>query len=199
MLRNKFNPLYSAAVDAPPANSGAAPSANNSESPAETKPEEVEPEIAPEPEPEPAPTPAPEANGKLSAFERTKLRMLGSGDLVSRVEKAERELASAQAEITRLNAENQRLSQTVENQNTELPKKVAAAAKGRENEVAKGVRNELTSLGISEAEAPAQINADSTPEAMLEKFATLKGSEKTAFFRANKTVLKAAEAAKSQK
>ena len=79
----------------------------------------------------------------------------------------------------------------------ETPKQVAAAREGRENEVARAVTAELTALGVTPEAAPSQVGADATPEALLEKFATLKGAEKTAFFRANTVALKAADAAKT--
>lgn len=185
MLANKFNPLRSAHEDTPPANPGtAAPEAP------ETAPE-TETEEAPPAEPEPE-TPA--AGSKPNAFQRGALRALGIGDLVARVERAEAAEAFAHLEITRLTTENIRLTSELTKLETETPKKIEAAVKGRENEVSQGVRNELKSLGITEAAAPSQVAPDATPEAMLEHFASLKGAEKTSYWRANSKALKAAGA-----
>jgi hypothetical protein len=201
MLKNKFNPLFAPHDDQPPANAG---NGNGSEPQTEDAPEKAEESKEREKtnEEEPPPVKEPEAPSEtlsaatpLSAFERGKLRALGMGGLISRLETSEAALATANAEITRLHAENTRI-------NTELaekPKQIEAATKGRENEVSQGVLAELGKLGISEAAAPSQISADATPEALLEKFQSLKGAEKTAFFRANKTALKNAEAAKTAK
>jgi hypothetical protein len=200
MLHNRFNPLHAPASDAPPANSGTAPTtpepAPESEGEEKTE-EEPAPEPAPEPE-KPAETPS-AAVKPLSAFDRGALRALGMGALISRVEVAESLNATQAAEIARLTAENSRIACELAAERRETPAKIEAAAKGRENEVSRGVRAQLTQLGISEAAAPAQINSDGTPEAKLEHFATLKGAEKTAYYREHKADLKAAEAARNSK
>lgn len=190
MLKNRFNPLHAQAVTEPPHHSG------GSSTPApEAKPEgggEDEEEEEEEDEEEQSDDEAPAAAQRppgLSAFERGKLRALGSGKLIARLEKAEGDLFQANATIGQLQAEITGLKAEA----AEVPKKLAAAEKIRDGQVAKEVTKELTGLGISEAAAPSQIPADQTPEAMLEKFGTLNGAEKTAFFREHKAVLKAAE------
>lgn len=191
MLANKFNPLRSAHEDTPPANPGTA-APETPETAPETETEEAPPA---EPEPEtPAAPEAPAAASKPNAFQRGALRALGIGDLVARVERAETAEAFANLEITRLNAENIRLTSELKKLETDTPQKIEAAAKGRADEVSKGVRAELTALGVSAAVAPSQISADATPEAMLEHFASLKGAEKTSYWRANSKALKAAGA-----
>jgi hypothetical protein len=201
MLANKFNLLRSAHQDAPPANSGTAappapePAPENDKDKAPAEPEQQESPAAPEAPAEGSAAVPPKPN----AFQRGALRALGIGDLVARVERAEAAEAVAQMEITRLTTENMRLTSELKKLETETPKKIEAAAKGRADEVSKGVRAELTTLGITEADAPSQVAAEQTPEAMLEHFATLKGAEKTAYWRANSKALKAAEAASKTK
>jgi hypothetical protein len=198
MLANKFNPLRTAHQPEPRANSGTAHEAPETNPEGETPKPESEEEPEPE-KTEPAPVTAPEAAVKPNAFQRGALRALGIGDLVARVEKAEAAEALSAAEVTRLAAENLRLTSEINKLQTEAPKQVAAAAKGRENEVSKQVTATLTNLGVNEAAAPSQVAAENTPEALLEKFNTLKGAGKTAFFRANKTALKAADASQASK
>lgn len=201
MIRNPFNPLFAAHTEEPPAHQGAAPAATTAP---ETTPAAPETEETPEPEAPAAPeeTPAaPEAPAaaapKLNAFQRGALRALGTGDLIARVEKAETETLTAQAEVVRLTAVNDQLATRLAELENETTKQVAAARTGRENEVARAVTAELTALGVTPEAAPSQVGADATPEALLEKFNTLKGAEKTAFLRANKPALKAAAAAKN--
>ncbi len=205
MLRNHFNqfsPLREKHEESPPSNSGGSPAPEPAPAP-EKKDGEDEPEPEPKPEPEPTPEPAtppaPEAPGaKLNAFQRGALRALGTGDLIARVERAELAEAAANAEVSRLTAENTRLSTDLATLRATTNVKIVEAQKGRANEVSQGVRKELTGLGITEESAPSQINADQTPEALLEKFHTLKGAEKTSFWRTNKAALKAAEAAQTK-
>lgn len=199
MRPNQFNPLLAPHDDQPPAQGGSASEPQTEPAPEGEEPEEPgnedEPPAPPaEPAEKPAETP-PSAAAPLSAFERGKLRALGMGGLISRLETSEAALAQATSEVTRLTTENTRLT----TQLAAKPAEIAAAAKGRENEVSKGVLNELGKLGVTAADAPSQISADATPEALLEKFQSLKGAEKTAFFRAHKTALKAAEAAQTAK
>ena len=201
MLAKNFNPLRSTHEESAPANTGTAPT--TPETPPEKKADsekEPEPEPEPEPETEPKVPEAPAAAAKPNAFQRGALRALGIGDLVARVERAEAAEAVASAEIVTLTAENIRLTSELKNLETETPKKLEEAVKGRSNEVSRGVLAELTALGISEKAAPSQVNADDTPEAMLEKLHSLKGAERTAYWRANSKALKAADAvANSQK
>ncbi|MES2923694.1 MAG: hypothetical protein V4819_19220 [Verrucomicrobiota bacterium] len=195
MRRNLFNPLFTKHEDTPPASSGSSAPATAPETGTgeETKEEKKDDESEPEPEPEKEPE-APAAAAKPNAFQRGALRALGIGDLVARVERAEAAEAVANAEVTRLTAENIRLTGELTKLEKETPQKIEAAAKGRDNEVSKQVTAELTALGVSADAAPSQVAADQTPEAMLEHFATLKGAEKTAYWRANSKALKIAEA-----
>lgn len=194
MLRNSFNPLFSKADSEPPTGGGnptPAPAPEKSGDDAGDEKTEEEPE----PEKETEPTPEPAAAKGLTAFERGKLRALGMGALISRVEKAELGHSLATSEISRLTAENARLSSELDTLKSETPKKIEAAARGRENEVSKKVTAELSGLGITPDKAPSQMSETDTPESKLEKLHTLKGAERTAFYRANKADLKAAEKA----
>ncbi|MEO5712170.1 MAG: hypothetical protein ABIT37_01670 [Luteolibacter sp.] len=202
MLRNNFNPLYSKAEVEPstgPGNSPA-PTENNPEGEAtETDPDaDADPDSDAEPKTpaEPGETNAPAAAAPLSAFERGKLRALGSGALITRLEQAEGNLGIAQSEVTRLTAENVKLKADLAAAQKETPLKVAEAAKGKDEAVSKGVIAQLGKLGITEAAAPSQVAAENTPEGMLEHFQTLKGAEKTTYWRANSKALKAAEASR---
>lgn len=198
MLHNRFNPLRSKHEDTPPANTGtAAPATPEAAPETEQAPEVEKKEDEPETEPAPETTPTDLAanTGKLNAFQRTALRALGTGDLIARVERAEAGEQVALAEATRLKAENSRLTSELAKLNTETPAKIEAAKKVHDKEVSNGVLNELGKIGISAAEAPSQVSADATPEAMLEHFATLKGAEKTAYWRANSKALKASSTA----
>lgn len=202
MLHNRFNPLYAAAEDAPPANPGTAPAAPEAAPEKDAAGDEKKDE-EPEPEPEPAadPAAAPEAAapGKLNAFQRTALRALGTGDLIARVERAEAGEAVALAEVARLKTENTRLTADLAQIKKETPAQIEAAKQVREKDVSTAMRNELGKLGITSEIAPSQVNAEATPEAMLEHFATLKGAEKTAYWRANSKALKIAEASAKSK
>lgn len=203
MIINRFNRFLRAEhEDQPPANNpGTAAPETQTEPPPKREEDGEEGDDPPAPaapptNPEAAATPvAP----KLSIFERGKLRMLGMGDLVARVEKAEGELSVASAEVVRLNAENLRLQGELATLKEESPKQLAAAKEIKSTEISKKVTAELTGLGITAEAAPSQVSADATPEALLEKLNSLKGAEKTAFFRANRTALKAADAAKTAK
>lgn len=207
MLKNPSNPLLNqAAAPAPGAQPSAkspvaTESASNSEKEKgdgeeeeESEEEPASPETQPIAEPEPAGSAATQ-KPKLSAFDRGLLRGLGKGDLIARVERSELEAAALTEQVANLKAENTRLAGELSALKTETPAKIEAAAKGRENQVAKGVAAELSALGITQEAAPAAIGADATPEGLLEQYATLKGAEKTEFLRANKTKLIAAESA----
>lgn len=137
----------------------------------------------------------PTAPPRLSAFDRGALRLLGKGDLIARLERAETEAANLSDANATLTAENARLTSELNSLREETPKKIEAAAKGRANEVSKGVAAELQALGVTQEAAPSAVGADSTPEGMLEHFHTLKGAERIAYLRANKQKLLAAEAA----
>ena len=163
MLHNRFNLLRSPHEDTPPANPGtAAPATPDAAPETEQAPEVDKKEDEPETDPAPEPTPADSATpGKLNAFQRTALRALGTGDLIARVERAEAGEQVALAEVTRLKAENSRLTSELAKLNTETPTKIEAAKKVHEKEVSTAVLNELGKMGISADQAPSQI----TPEA----------------------------------
>lgn len=204
MLKNPSNPLLKASeaapakpVEKPAANEPAAtPDTPADDSEKENDGEEEEEEEPEQPEVTPEPPAAPKQ--KLSAFDRGALRLVGKGDLIARVERAETEAADLTAQVSRLSAENARLTAELASHKQETPKKIEAAAKGRENEVSRGVAAELSALGITKEAAPAAIGADATPEGLLEQYKLLTGSARTEFLRANKTKLLAAEAAVSK-
>ena len=132
--------------------------------PTETELEEAPPADAPAAEPEAAPAPeeapAPEASAaKLSAFERGKLRALGMGNLIQRLETSEGQLAAAHGQIEILKAENARLTAGREAEEKAAREKLEAAAKGRENEVSQGVREKLSALGVPETDAPSATSS----------------------------------------
>ncbi len=160
-------------INSPAASDEAAP-ATPVEQPAET-PTAPEPSTAPEQdededEEEETPgeqeTQAPEAPGaaatpqRLTAFDRGALRLLGKGDLVARVELAEGEATRLNAEVSRLTALNASLTAEVTKHKAETPKKIAAAAAGRANEVSKNVAAELQGLGLSPEAAPGKVAAE---------------------------------------
>jgi hypothetical protein len=193
MIRNPFNSLLRAAhVDAPAANSGTAP-AETAAPETETAPESGEKkEGEDEPEP-PAEAAAPEAAAaapKLTAFERGRLRMLGMGDLIARVEHAEGAAFVANAEAERLTAANKKLTaETIRLQGEltklekETPAKLQAAAEVKDKEVSKKVTSELTALGITPEAAPSQVGADeAAKEISRGEFDKLDHSARDQFF-----------------
>jgi hypothetical protein len=201
MLHNPSNPLLAKASAAAPVKTPGQPAATQTaetetgnDSEKESEDEDDDEEQDPE-KPNPAPPESEPAKPKLTAFERGALRALGKGDLIARVERAETEAAGLTEQVANLKAENTRLAGELSAIKQETPAKIEAAAKGRENEVSKGVAAELSNLGITKEAAPAALGADATPEGLLEQYATLKGEEKTQFLRANKTKLMTAEAA----
>ncbi len=203
MLKNPSNPLLNQAAAPAP---GAQPSAKSpvaTESASTSEQEEGDdkkekeseedpdsPGTQPIAEPEPAATQKP----KLSAFDRGLLRGLGKGDLIARVERSELEAAALTEEVANLKAENTRLAGELSALKTETPAKIEAAAKGRENQVAKGVAAELSALGITPEAAPAAIAADSKQSATnrqeaLQQYAQLQGKEKREFYLKNRDLL----------
>lgn len=169
MLRNPYNPLYSPAAVEPPANSGGAPATQpETQQDEQSTDEQTEDPENPDPEPEPE-APAASAKPQLSAFERGKLRLLGSGDLINRLEASESGRLSAEAEVTKLQgqvakltAENTRLTA----ENAKLPEQIAAAEKSAETKLAKGVGAELTKLGVEQEQAPSQLTAEQSEKTM---------------------------------
>lgn len=161
-----------------------------------TETETVEtPESAPEPAPEPAEetaapespeaTPAPEASAapKLSALDRGKLRALGMGNLITRLETSEGQLAAAHGQIETLKAENARLKAGHEAEEKAAREKLEAAAKGRENEVSKGVREKLSALGVPETDAPSAASTAEGQTLTRAEFEKLDFKARNQFFR----------------
>lgn len=136
----------------------ATPAPAEEETPEETSAdpaEETEPAAAPAEPSAPESIPSATIAPKLSAFERGKLRMLGMGDLIARVEVAEANTFTARAQLARIEAENKDLR----TQLAAVPTRIEAAAKAEENALAKAVTAELSTIGISAEAAPSQIPA----------------------------------------
>lgn len=151
-------------------------------------------------DPAPAADPAPEAAAagvKPSVFDRAAAFLSGKNQLVNQLAAAHGQIATATAEIGRLNAEIVTLNAS--NATLAEQAKKVPVLEAEKTTVAKGVQKELGSLGLSPAEAPSQLGSEQTPEALLEKFQTLNGADKTAFFRANKAALLVADAAAKKK
>jgi hypothetical protein len=188
MLHNRFNPLFAKAEDSPPPNTGgSAPEKpeTNGEEPEGEQEEDPEPPAPGKETTEPAAPATPAASApKLNAFQRGALRALGTGELISRVEKAEAQNVVDSAEISRLTTENTRLTNELSQFKTETPKKIEAAQKGRADDVSKGVRGELTKLGITEAAAPPQLGAEETDKTMTRAdFRGLSATKKSGFIK----------------
>lgn len=180
MLYNRFNLLRSPHEDTPPHNSGTAPAAPPETAPEEDSEEKADDEIEPEPADAPTATAAPVP---LSAFERGKLRALGMSGLVARVEKAEAGEIAANAKLATLTAENARLTAENATHKTATPKLIEAAAAGRENDVSRGVLNELGKIGISADAAPSQVSDDVAATKTRLEFDALSHPERNAFMR----------------
>lgn len=126
--------------------------------PAPEEEEAAPEEAAPEETPEEAAAPEAAAQ-KLSAFDRGKLRALGMGNLIARLETSEGQLAAALGEITTLKAENARLTAGRAAQEKAAREALEAATSGREKEVSQGVREKLSALGVPETDAPASTSS----------------------------------------
>lgn len=130
------------------------------------------------------------ATPRLTAFDRGALRLLGKGDLVARVERAESETARLIDANATLAAENQRLVAELNSLRQETPKKIEAAAKGRENEVAKGVAAELQSIGITPDAAPNAISAKDAEKSLTRaEFDALDHAARNEFMRKGGTIV----------
>jgi len=165
----------------------------------EVTPAPVTPEPAPVEEPEtPAETPSEEtpaatAAPKLSAFERGKLRALGMGDLITRLEITEGELAGTKAALQAANgrvqvltAENARLTAGREVEEKAAREKIEAAQQDRETAVSKGVREKLSALGVPEETAPSATRGEEeTKELSRAEFEKLDHEARNAFIRQN--------------
>jgi hypothetical protein len=153
----------------------------------------VTPEPAPAEETEAAPaetpseeTPSATAAPKLSAFERGKLRALGMGDLITRLEISEGQLSAAHGKIQVLEAENARLSAGREAAENAAREKIEAAEKDRETAVSKGVREKLSALGVPEEEAPSASRTEETvKELSRAEFEQLSHEARNEFIRQN--------------
>ena len=159
----------------------------------EVTPAPVTPEPAPAEEPEapaPAETPSEETPStaapapKLSAFERGKLRALGMGDLITRLEISEGQLSAAHGKISILEAENARLTAGREAAEAAAQEQIAAAAKAQESEVSKGVREKLSALGVPEEAAPSATRGEETDKQLSRaEFEKLDHSARGEFIR----------------
>jgi hypothetical protein len=155
--------------------------------PAETDDEEQPPADPAEAAPAApaAPAEATVTPQRLTAFDRGALRLLGKGDLIARLERAELESATLRGSNAKLESELSALKEAT-------PKKIEAAAAGRQDEVAKGVAAELTALGITAEAAPGVISAASEkPSLSREEFEKLDHADRNAFFRNGGTVVAA--------
>lgn len=120
---------------------------------------------------------APAPHRPMSAFDRTALRVLGKGDLVARIERAE-------ADNARLIAENTRIANELLQLREETPRQVEAAASGRKNEVSRAVAAELQTLGIDPAAAPSAVGADEAEKTKSrDEFEALSHEDRNAFMR----------------
>lgn len=99
------------------------------------------------------------------------------------------ELLAAQAVIATLSAEKLQLAARIEALELEAARKNAAADSLREIEVSRQVRQALCTLGVSMEDAPSQIPGGNTREEIIEKFISLEGAEKHAYFQTHKDVL----------
>jgi len=143
----------------------------------ETAPETPEEETTPPAEPAAAPEASASSPQRLTAFDRGALRLLGKGDLIARVERAEGEAAQ-------LRATNAKLATEIASLKAETPKHIAAAAQGRANEVAKGVAAELQGLGLTPEAAPGLISAETAENTLTRaEFDKLDHTARNNFFR----------------
>lgn len=187
------------AVDPAELPDGAHVTPEPAETPAETAeetpeaPAETETPAAPE---APVVPMAPEASApSLTAFERTRLRAMGLGGLIKEVEAARGEIAGLKAANLTAHQQVATLTAQLEGITARHAAELAAAKAGREDDVSKGVRAELATIGITEAAAPGVSAEAEAPAELLARFQKMQGAERTAFFRANKQKLLAAEQA----
>lgn len=144
----------------------------------------VEPEETETPEaPESPETPEATAATKLTAFDRGKLRALGMGNLINRLETTEGQLHAAHGEIKTLKAENARLKAGREAEEKTAREDIEKAAKGRENEVSQGVREKLSALGVPETDAPAASSGAEEKTLSRAEFEKLDYEARNAFIR----------------
>lgn len=162
--------LFLAPEDEPPA-TPAAPDPAPAPAPEKQDEEEEEEETpatpaAPETTPEPAAPDASAPVARLSAFDRTALRLLGKGDLISRLETTQAKLSTAEAALAAKDKEISRLAARIDELGREKESAVAAATKAREGEVNKKLAAELASLGLEPEAAPSQLTADQADKTM---------------------------------
>ena len=195
MLPNSQNPLLKQSAEEPAEKPAVAPANTEPETDDAAADETVStdepaaddpPKPAPLPEGNPAPAEtATAAAPKLSAFERGKLRMLGMGDLIARVEKAEGETAMARGELARLTSENATLRADLAKTTAESSQKIEIATQAAENKLSKSVTAELASLGVTPEAAPSQISANEADKTLTRaEFEKLDHPARNEFFRA---------------
>lgn len=194
MKPNFLNPLFRPAeTEKPAAGAPAAKEpAGNGEGEtdgAEKDGEGDEDDEEPEPEKEKAPA---ATTSKLGMFDRAALHLKSKNAVITQLGEAHKFNGQLAAENAQLRS--QLAAAQTENKKVATLEKQVATAAAEKTTIAKGVAKELTSLGIPEKDAPAMA-ASGGGDALLEKFNSLKGAEKIAFFRANENALFAAEAA----
>lgn len=160
------------------------------ENPSETETVEATPAPAEKPEEETAAPKSPEtppaesaAAPALTAFDRGKLRALGMGNLINRLETTEGQLHAAHGEIKTLKAENARLKAGREAEEKAAREDIEKAAKGRENEVSQAVREKLSTLGVPETDAPAASSEAEEKTLSRAEFEKLDYEARNAFIR----------------
>jgi len=171
----------------------AAPSAPAPEAPKEPAP------AAPVPPPDP---PAPEsasAPKKSNIFARASAYMQDRGALVGEIatlksavtahlatiEQRDRTIAELNSELAELRAGRDQLASTV------------ASLEDRQSNVAAGVIDAMASIGVPPGELPASQGEDASDDALLSKYESLTGGEKTEFLRKNRAALRRAASARA--
>jgi hypothetical protein len=135
-------------------------------------------------EPEPAgddapadPEPAAPASQKFTAFDRGALRLLGQGDLIAKLERAESISKSIKADYDALFAQMTALKK-------ETAEKLAAAEEISKTAVSKAVASELQGLGLSAESAPAAITQEQVAKTLSrEEFNKLDFAARNEFHR----------------
>jgi hypothetical protein len=148
----------------------------------------------PEQQPQPPQAPAkPEKPAAMSPFQRGQLMVRSKNALIQEIAALRAANAAQAAQIKDLTAKLQG-SAAASNELNAAQEEIKAL-KTQQTTVSKEVQKELSGLGVSQDNAPAQQNSDQTPAGLLDTFNNLQGAEKIAFFRKHKAALKAAEMA----